>query len=886
MATTFVTVDVETTGLDPYKSAMIEVGVVVFRADGEILDEWGSLLNPNEEVPEMITRLTGITQQMVDGAPSIYSQRSRLKRLISDHVVVGHNVGFDLGFLNAESIAMGAHRVDTIALASILLPEAGRYGLGALAQFLDLPRDSAVQSHRALDDAHLTTTLFLDLFERAKALDFAILSEIVEAGRQLGWPETIFFEEALRVVGREAFGRSTGQLPKLFKPEKLTGRPLPGTDKPKPIDTETLMGMLRPGGNFSRHFPAFEYREQQVEMLEAVAEAFNAGQHLVVEAGTGTGKSVGYLLPAIFWANENGRRVVVSTNTINLQDQLVGKDLPELARIVPFEIRSAILKGKRNYLCTRLFQQMRHSGPNNADEMVLYGRILTWLPTSNSGDVSGISLRTQGERLAWGKLNAENDVCTAEKCAQEGCPLHFARRRAEQSHILVVNHALLLADIANENRVLPDYVDLIVDEAHHLESAVTDGLSFRADKRFIESILEEITKPRAGLVADLQRRATADLPPELSVVFDSHANKLRQVSQQTTIRLEEFFDTVSYFLQQFTNRWSQYTQQIRFVPEVRRQADFEQVEMAWENLNRQLKPIAEGFAKLAGGIADISESYEIEDGEDLRLSLLNLARNLEETRNNLDGMFITPDEGMIYWAEVFKDRLSLHAAPLHIGPLVEEFIFNSKETVILTSATLRTAGNSYEGEATFDYLKERLHAHHADELAVGSPFDYAANTLLYLPTDMPEPNQPGYQRYVEAAIVDVAKALGGRTMALFTSYKQLSETAEAIESQLAEAGIQILAQSDGASRQQLLAQFKQEDGRSVLLGTRSFWEGVDVPGDALQAVVIVKFPFDVPSDPIFAARSETFENSFFQYSIPEAVLRFRQGVRPFDSAEG
>jgi DNA polymerase-3 subunit epsilon/ATP-dependent DNA helicase DinG len=194
----------------------------------------------------------------------------------------------------------------------------------------------------------------------------------------------------------------------------------------------------------------------------------------------------------------------------------------------------------------------------------------------------------------------------------------------------------------------------------------------------------------------------------------------------------------------------------------------------------------------------------MEDGEDLRLSLLNLARNLEETRLNLDGMIVKPDDGTIYWAEVFKERLSLHAAPLHVGPLVEKNIFDTKETVILTSATLRTAGNSLESEPSFDYLKERLHAYHADDLAVGSPFDYEANTLLFLPTDMPEPNQPGYQRYVESAIVDVARALGGRTMALFTSYKQLAETAEAIERSLAEAGIQILVQSDGTSRQQLL----------------------------------------------------------------------------------
>ena len=191
---------------------------------------------------------------------------------------------------------------------------------------------------------------------------------------------------------------------------------------------------------------------------------------------------------------------------------------------------------------------------------------------------------------------------------------------------------------------------------------------------------------------------------------------------------------------------------------------------------------------------------------------------------------------------------------------------------------MRTADpTSEDEEPTFDYIRERLHAHDVNDFAVGSPFDYEKQTLLYLMTDIPEPNQPGYQRYVEDAIIDVATALGGRTMVLFTAYSQLSQTAKAIEGALADAGIATLAQTAGGSRQQLIEQFKQPDARAVLLGTRSFWEGVDVPGDALQAVLIAKLPFDVPSDPIFAARSETFDSPFFQYSIPETILRFRQG---------
>jgi DNA polymerase-3 subunit epsilon/ATP-dependent DNA helicase DinG len=231
---------------------------------------------------------------------------------------------------------------------------------------------------------------------------------------------------------------------------------------------------------------------------------------------------------------------------------------------------------------------------------------------------------------------------------------------------------------------------------------------------------------------------------------------------------------------------------------------------------------------------------------------------------------------MIYWAERFKDTVSLHAAPLHVGPLVARHIFENKETVVLTSATLRTAGQG-RTESTFDYVRDRLHAHEADELAVGSPFDYKNSTLLYLVTDIPEPNQPGYQRILEQAIMDTALALGGRTLVLFTANNHLSQTASAIEGKLAARSITTLAQNQGASRQQLLEQFRREGNRAVLLGTRSFWEGVDIPGPALTALIIAKLPFDVPTDPIFAARSETYESPFFEYSIPEAVLRFRQG---------
>ncbi len=878
--TTYVAVDVETTGLDSAYDAIIEVAAITFRGQ-DILDEFSTLVYPQREIPADITRLTGITNEMVEDAPTMVSVRSQLGPILGNHALVGHNIGFDLSFLNEERLAFGNQRLDTLTLATILIPEAGSFSLEALADFLYLPLPGGQQAHRAREDAELTLELFLALRERALQIPFAQLDELVRAGQQLGWPETLFFQDILAEKARDAFSgselRQRGRLPRLFAPPKLDGKAVVPSEKVLSLDLDVLAGMLQPGGSYSRVFEGFEYRPQQEEMLIAVADSFNRGDHLLVEAGTGTGKSVAYLLPAAFWAVQNGRRVVISTNTINLQDQLIHKDIPELQRCLPFELRAAVRKGRSNYVCTRLFQQLRRRGPSSVDEMIVYARILLWLPHTETGDVAELPLRSTGERLAWSRLNGENAVCTPDQCAAERCPLYMARQRAEQAQLLIVNHSLLLADVSLENMVLPPYDDLIIDEAHHLESAVTNGLSFSADRRFLETVLKEISSERSGLLADLYRRLSGSLSPSQRGDLEQFAGRMRQEAQMALTRLDEFFAMLDYFLQDYLQARTQFAQQIRVTPALRVQPGYGELEISWDNLNKHLQELSRDFDRLASAMADMGSHLDLDDEEELRSTLLTNGRALEEARKNLDQIIVAPLDEMIYWVEVFKDRVSLHAAPLHVGPLVERHLFSEKEAIVLTSATLRTAAISSYGEANFDYVRHRLHADSANELAVGSPFDFENSTLLYLSSDIPEPNQPGYQRYVEEAIVDVAMALGGRTMVLFTSYAQLRQTARAIEGVLLSSGIETLAQLQGASRQQLLARFKKPESRAVLLGTRSFWEGVDVPGPALQALVIPRLPFDVPSDPVFAARSETFENPFFEYSVPETVLRFRQG---------
>jgi DNA polymerase-3 subunit epsilon/ATP-dependent DNA helicase DinG len=617
-----------------------------------------------------------------------------------------------------------------------------------------------------------------------------------------------------------------------------------------------------------------------------VAQAFNHREHLLVEAPTGVGKSLAYLIPAVHWGVQNGERVVISTNTINLQEQLHRKDLPALARVLPFELRTAVLKGRSHYLCPARLQALRHRGANSPGEVRVLAKVLVWQLETTDGDGDTLFLPSPAERTSWWQLSADHEGCDPERCRhfhQNACYFYRARHSAESAHLVIVNHALLLSDVAVQNRALPEYKYLIVDEAHHLEAATTDGLSFEADRASVHRLLGEVgqvsTAGRvSGLLAEvLGACQKARLPEAVTQQMELFVGKVGVAAERAGNLVDTFFDRIEEFVQEHREgQDNEYTFRLRVTTGLRRQPAWEAVEIVWDDAHAPLAAVADGLERLAGGLEDLSD-FDVPDADDLQAQMLGVARRLKEVGSQI-GQIVTQDApSAISWVEADAGsnrannnrRLSLHAAPLHVGPLVQEHLFNKKEMVVLTSATLRTAG-------TFDFLRERLNAWDAGELAVGSPFDYKRSTLVYLVDDIPEPGQPSYQRAVEQGMVALFRATQGRALALFTSYSQLRTTLRAIRAPLAQAGITVQAQGEGVSRAQLLENFRTGE-RRVLLGTRSFWEGVDVPGEALSCLAIAKLPFSVPSDPIFAARAETFEQPFMEYAVPETILRFLQG---------
>jgi ATP-dependent DNA helicase DinG len=870
-----IALDIETTGLNNEVDAITEIGVVRFNGH-RVEAEWNRLINPNRPIPPAIVQLTGITNEMVRNAPPIKAVLSELDDFIGDAPIIGHNVRFDLSFLQRHRICQYNEALDTYEMAAVLLPTASRYNLSSLAQSLGIPL--LENAHRALADARVTHSVFLRLYERARSLPLDMLAEFVRLCEPFEWGAGWIFQQLFLPYARKPV--HTGAR---YEDNWLISKPHPNALCPPlvpredlcAIDEDHIASFLEYGGPFSHYFENYEQRPQQIDMLRSIGHALNTGQHLMVEAGTGTGKSYAYLIPAAAWAMANGQRVVVSTNTINLQDQLIKKDIPDLCAALNLDVRVAVLKGRNNYLCPRRLDGFRQRGPDNAEEMRVLGKVLVWLTEGGSGDRNEINLNGPIEREVWSRLSAEDEGCKAETCmtrAGGGCPFYNARQAAQSAHLVIVNHALLLADVASGSRVLPDYNYLIIDEAHHLESATTNALSYRVTQGDLSRLLRELGGSSSGAVGRLLTIFKNILRPSDFAAANVSAGRATDLAFRLEHDFREFYSMISQFM---TDRRDgrpvgPYGHQERLLSASRTQPAWGEVEMSWDTARETLKLLLNLVADLHKTASQFQD--DVLELEDELSTLANIHRRLAEAEANISGLVEKPAPDYIYWIEIGANnpQVILQIAPLHIGPLMEQYLWHEKACVIITSATLTTNGD-------FDYLRERLSADEADELTLGSPFDYESAALLYLVNDIPEPSDANnYQRSVENTLVRVSKASGGRMLALFTSYAQLKRTSQAISPILAEAGIQVYEQGEGASSNTLLETFRDAD-KAVLLGTRAFWEGVDIPGDALSVLVIVRLPFDVPSDPIIAARSETFEDPFNEYSLPEAILRFRQG---------
>ena len=872
-----VALDLETTGLDSARHAILEVGAVRFRGD-EVIDTFQTLVNPAHPIPDFIQRLTNITPAMIERAPFFSTISSELEEFVGNEPVIGHNVQFDVGFLAANGLQLNNPAYDTWDLATVFMPRSRQYSLRFLTAHFNVGHEDA---HRALADAMATKEVFLKLLRLAEEQDDGLLNYIANLGIRSRWAvgSAVGGLQGARENGPSAVGLTGLDLEQLAQRLGSAEKRRPA-GAPEWLDQERISGLLAADGPFAKVFPGYEYRREQQDMLRAVTGAVYQDHHLVVEGGTGVGKSMAYLLPAALFAASQGRRVVVSTNTINLQEQLMSKDIPALTEVLEESgllqrgvLKAALLKGRANYLCLRRWNHLASTETPTVEDARLLSKTSVWLQETASGDRSEINLAGR-DAASWNHVSAgEKGFCPGLRDGSP-CFLRAARERAEQAHVIVVNHALLLADLARGGGLIPDYRHLIVDEAHHLEDEATRQMGFAVSQETLDESWEPHSRLNAhirlALNAEGMSSAVRQDGEAAASAVEAEGPRLRQTWARLWDEAERFQGSQRGRRGRDQNQGDQ--NQLLITPELHSTPDWRALNLAWENLDVALQQSGHHLDRLHRFL-ETTQLPAANDQPALTMEAANLTDGLQELRQRLNSILGEPAANRIHWLDRDHSRanLSFHSVPLDVSGMLAEDLFEKKDSVVLTSATL-------SAEESFRYFKSRTGvAEEVPELLVGSPFDYRRAAQLLIPEDMPAPSSDRYVDAVARVLTDTGRSLGGRTMALFTSYSALRAVAQRLRTRLMTDGIQVLAQSVDGSAPQLMARFAEEPN-SVLLGTASFWEGVDLPSGLLKALVIARLPFQVPTDPVVQARSAQYGDPFNDYSIPQAVLRFRQGI--------
>lgn len=898
----FIVVDFETTGTHAKQGdRIIQIGAVTIE-DGQIIEQFSTLVNPEQPIPPFITTLTGITNEMVADAPVMEEVLPAFLRLLDGRTFVAHNASFDLNFLQEALLSQGYYpfdgdSIDTVELARFLLPMQESYRLVELAGEFEIQHENP---HQADSDAMATAKLFLHLLDLLRELPLVTIQRLQllvssfrsDIGKLLTHME---MEKMLTLSFDEAKAPETPMEDDawdIYRQIALRKRPvgppvkqeLPELSYEFEVFLESLMGEE---GTLFQTQPGFRRREEQEAMIRAIYEAIADHVHLFVEAGTGTGKSLAYLIPSVLWAKMNQQQVTISTHTLQLQEQLFQKDIPNLQEALPFGIQVAQLKGRGNYICMRKFEQALLEPTDSTHEMMLSkAQIVTWLTQTETGDYEEISLPPVGN-LLWQQIKSDTHSCLNRHCPWFSRCFYFrAKDRAREADLVIVNHALLVSDMQTGSNILPSSDVVIIDEAHQLEEVASQHLGLDYSTVQLVHLLDRLEVDEENGMLDSYGRELIEWNPTLYQSVEELRHDLRRLHVQTKENGLQW----TQLLYHWALKRAKETTEIGRATIRYKLTDFhgkdERIRKSTDKLLLSLTQLAEKlelYLNLTKSVED-TVSYPIRS---YQTNIRGLLEEMKQTAEAIHLLLAEERPDLVKWMEIesrtSRKHLFLFSSPLDIAEAMKDHLFEKKRSVILTSATL-TVKNS------FDYLVDRLgfdpkQPENYRTLNLPSPFHYEEQGLLLLPSDLPSIAESEGQ-YLEAVIqgcLDVILAAEGRTLILFTSYAMLRQVYDGLKSRMPdEEGITLLGHGiDSSNRTKLVRKFQREP-KTVLLGTSSFWEGVDIPGEALSCLIIVRLPFAPPNHPLTEGRSEKLKeekkNPFMTLSLPHAIIRFKQGV--------
>jgi ATP-dependent DNA helicase DinG len=890
----YAVLDFETTG-NQSADEIIQVGLAIIEDDQSISRVYGSFVNPGISIPPFISKLTGITESDVENAPSLEEMMMELVPMLDDVVLVGHNIAFDFNFLQNALDRCGylpysGRLLDTIDFLKISFPSLTTYQLGLVSSNFGIQHD---RPHQADSDALATAHVLLKCLDELVSLPLVTIQRISEIfgdeDSDLAW----FFDGLCRDKEKEpaqdleshTFYRQLALAVEDWN-EISTPRDA-GEDNPlKHIEFPQFLEQIEE--RLRNIMPQYEARESQSMMFAEVMNALEKEKHLLIEAGTGTGKSLGYLIPAIYQSVKLGQKVMVSTHTINLQEQLRERDIPLLTQVVPFPFKVAIFKGRQNYLCLRKFENKlnRRDFAYPKEDVIIAAQMLVWLTQTETGDSEELNLIGRGVDF-WESVSSDSDTSLGRACPWFRKDFyHRAKHEAGLADVVITNHSKLFTDVKAGHQLLPAYEYLIIDEAHHLEEVAGKHLGLHMRYFDVIHTLSRLYKDnRNGQFPALRQQlhsSSDEKAAEWAVLTDRMSGDLVEVKEHWDRLSDMLFGLLPERSDAAPGDTGQFV--LRLQPS-KKPMDWKELNSVENQIYVTLGEVIRNSDKMINGIRENLDSPNLEG---LLTDISGLVKDLAAQREDLHFFMSLNDAGNVYWLEAngnYRSKsLQMYAVPVDVSKQLKEVFFDKKKSIILTSATLSI-------DKSFQYMIENLGLQEASDqdklvtVQLPSPFRYRDQALLIIPRDFPSvKGSIGDALFVETlvkSLADTAIVTHGRMLVLFTSYRMLRQVYEPLSKALSTTDIAVLGQGvDNGSRSKLIRRF-QDNHASVLLGTNSFWEGVDIPGEALTCLAIVRLPFQPPNHPLVEAKSELLQqqkkNPFMKLSVPQAVIRFKQG---------